>query len=91
MVAVLHRSLRAGRLDRRRAEQALTDLADLPLVRSPHLPLIRRVWELRSRMGPYEACYAALAETLGAPLLTADVGISRVRGLRCRVELLAVS
>jgi hypothetical protein len=29
-----------------------------------------------------------LAESLGALLLTADVGIARVRGLRCRVELL---
>jgi hypothetical protein len=38
-------------------------------------------------MGPYEARYAALAEILGALLLTADVGFSRVRGLSCRVEL----
>lgn len=84
----MQRSLRAGRLGKRRAEQALSDLADLPLSRSPHLPLVQRVWELRSRMGPYEACYAVLAESLGAPLLTADVGIARVRGLHCRVELL---
>jgi predicted nucleic acid-binding protein len=39
-------------------------------------------------MGPYQAAYAVLAERLGALLLTADVGIARVRGLRCRVELL---
>jgi predicted nucleic acid-binding protein len=88
VAAILQRSQRAGRLDRRRAEQALSDLADIPLSRSPHLPLIQRVWELRSRMGPYQAAYAVLAERLGALLLTADVGIARVRGLRCRVELL---
>ena len=88
VTSVLHRALRAGRVSRRRAEQALHDLADLPLVRSPHLPLLQRVWELRSRMGPYEASYVALAEALGAVLLTADIGLSRARGLRCRVVLL---
>lgn len=88
VVAVLLRALRSGRLKRRRAEQALSDLGDLPLSRSPHLPLLERIWELRARMGPYEASYVALAEALGAVLVTADVGLSRARGLRCQVELL---
>lgn len=88
VVAVLLRALRSGRLKRRRAEQALSDLGDLPLSRSPHLPLLERIWELRARMGPYEASYVALAEALGAVLVTADVGLSRARGLRCEVELL---
>jgi predicted nucleic acid-binding protein len=88
VTAVLHRALRAGRVNRRRAEQALSDLADLPLSRSPHLPLLTRVWDLRARLGPYEAAYVALAEALGALLLTADIGLARARGLRCRVELL---
>jgi predicted nucleic acid-binding protein len=39
-------------------------------------------------MGPYEASYVALAETLQALLVTADIGLARARGLRCRVELL---
>jgi predicted nucleic acid-binding protein len=88
VTSVLHRALRAGRVNRRRAEQALNDLGDLPLSRSPHLPLLERVWELRARMGPYEASYVALAEVLGAVLVTADIGLSRARGLRCQVELL---
>jgi len=32
-------------------------------------------------MGPYEASYVALAEALGAVLLTADIGLFRARGL----------
>jgi predicted nucleic acid-binding protein len=88
IAAVLLRALHAGRVNRRRAEQALSDLGDLPLSRSPHLPLVRRVWELRARMGPYEASYVALAEALETTLLTADIGLSRARGLRCQVELL---
>jgi predicted nucleic acid-binding protein len=88
VTSVLHRALCAGRVNRRRAEQALNDLGDLPLSRSPHLPLLDRVWELRARMGPYEASYVALAEALGAVLVTADIGLSRARGLRCQVDLL---
>jgi predicted nucleic acid-binding protein len=42
-------------------------------------------------MGPYEASYVALAEALDAVLLTADIGLSRARGLGCQVELLTES
>jgi predicted nucleic acid-binding protein len=89
VTAVLHRALRTGRVNRRRSEQALNDLADLPLARAAHLPLLQRVWDLRARLGPYEAAYVALAEALEAVLLTADIGLSRTRGLHCQVELLA--
>jgi predicted nucleic acid-binding protein len=89
VTAVLLRALRSGRVNKRRAEQAVSDLVDLPLARAPHLPLLQRIWELRARLGPYEASYVALAEALDAVLLTADIGLSRARGLRCHVELLA--
>ena len=88
VVSVVRRALQVGRLDERRADQALEDLADLPLSRAPHQPLVGRVWELRATMTPYEASYVALAEVLGAVLLTADIGLSRATGVRCQVELL---
>ncbi len=35
----------------------------------------------------YDAGYVALAEAPGAPLLTADVRLSRAPGVRCVVEV----
>jgi predicted nucleic acid-binding protein len=39
-------------------------------------------------VAPYDAAYVSLAETLEAPLLTADARIGRAPALRCRVEVL---
>lgn len=86
--SVIRRSLRAGTLDDRRAALALGDLADLPLRRAPHRPLLARCWELRENLTPYDAAYVALAEALGAPLVTADASLAGAPGPRCPVELL---
>lgn len=72
--------------DRRRAELALADLADIPLRRAPHLPLLQRCWELRHNLTPYDASYVALAEALDVALLTADRRLARASGIRCTVE-----
>jgi predicted nucleic acid-binding protein len=88
VASVLRRALQVGRVDERRTEQALNDLAELPLLRGAHLPLIPRIWELRSEMTPYEASYIALAEALDVVLLTADIGLARATGVHCQVELL---
>jgi predicted nucleic acid-binding protein len=74
--------------DGRRASLALADLADLPLRRAPHLPLLTRCWELRHNLAPYDAAYVALAEALDVALVTADARLSRAGGARCAVELL---
>ena len=71
---MLKRAAHRGGLDERRANQALADLAALPLRRAPHLPLLARIWELRESLSVYDAAYVALAEALGAPLLTAEGG-----------------
>lgn len=88
VASVWRRALAAGRLGEQRAGQALEDLADLPLARAPHGPLMRRVWELRDNLTCYDAVYVALAEALEAPLVTADQRLSRAPGLPCPVELL---
>lgn len=82
------RQLDAGWLQLDGAQQALGDLAELNLVRAPHLPLMPRVWELRDNLTPYDAVYVALAETLDVTLLTADGRSTRAPSLRCNVELL---
>ena len=73
----LRRRVARGELARRRAQEALDDLADLPLVRHPHLPLSPRVWAMRERLSAYDATYVALAEGLDASLLTSDRRFAR--------------
>lgn len=73
----LRRWVARGHLGAERAGIALDALADLPLVRYAHAPLSARVWELRHRLSAYDATYAALAEGLGASLLTADARFAR--------------
>lgn len=91
VVSVIRGALRAGRLDLRRAGLALGDLADLQIERAQERRLLPRIWELKDNLTPYDACYVALAEALGAPLVTADERIAREPGVRCEVELLGVA
>ena len=87
-VASVLRRLMRGEVEARRAELALTDLAELPLVRAPHRPLLARCWELRDNLTIYDASYVALAEALQATLLTGDGRLSSANGPRCHIELL---
>lgn len=88
VTSVLRGRLAGGHLDLRRAELALVDLADLPLQRAPHRPLLARCWELRANVTVYDAAYVALAEALDTTLLTGDVRLTRATGPRCRTEVL---
>ncbi|MEU6211482.1 type II toxin-antitoxin system VapC family toxin [Streptomyces sp. NPDC047023] len=50
-------------------------------------PLLPRIRKLYANLSAYDATYVALAETLGVPLLTADVRIERgVQKPRCHIE-----
>jgi len=80
--------LRRRALEQRRVVRAIEDLVELPLARAPHLPLLRRCWELRDNLTIYDAAYVALAEALEVPLVTADRRLSRAAGIRCPVDLL---
>ena len=62
-------------------------LADFPLRRYPHDFLLTRVWELRNNLTAYDAVYVALAEALGAPLLTRDRRLAAAPGHHAQVEL----
>lgn len=89
VVHVLRRYERAGELTGRRAQAAVSDLADLPIVRYPHVPLLARIWELRANLTGYDAAYLALAEVLDLPLVTCDARLASAPGHRARVEVLA--
>lgn len=85
---VLRRYVARRQLDEGRASQALEDLRDLDLNRYPHDVLLGRIWELRQNASAYDAAYLALAEALGAPLLTSDARLREVPAARARVEVL---
>lgn len=86
---VLRRFARAGDLAEERGWQALLDLADLPVVRYSHGPLLGRIWELRHSLSAYDAAYVVLAEALAAPLVTCDGRVGRAHGHRAVIELLS--
>jgi predicted nucleic acid-binding protein len=60
-----------------RAAEAMGQYLMLPLTRHGHQALLPRMLDLRSNFGAYDACYVALAEVIGADLVTADERLSR--------------
>jgi predicted nucleic acid-binding protein len=90
-VEVLHalrRAARGGTIDTRTAGRAIRRLRSLRLTKYPHGPLLRRVWQLREHLTAYDATYVALAERLGARLVTRDARLSRAPGIRVRVDVI---
>ncbi|TMA35858.1 MAG: type II toxin-antitoxin system VapC family toxin [Deltaproteobacteria bacterium] len=83
----LRRYAQSGQISEGRAAEALEDLGDLDLSRYPHDILLSRIWALRRNATAYDAAYLALAESLPAPLLTADARLRGVPGVRARVEV----
>ena len=84
---VLRRFVARGELKETRAGQALETLRDLPVERYSHEILLPRIWALRQNLTAYDAAYVALAEILGATLLTRDSRILRASGHSARVEV----
>lgn len=87
--SVLRRRWLAGFLHQDVWEQAVEDLEALPLVRYPALPFLRRAFELRQNVTPYDSMYVALAEVLDCSLLTSDGRLARAPGPKCAVVLLS--
>jgi predicted nucleic acid-binding protein len=85
---VLRRYERAGEISGSRSRSALVDLAELPVHRYTHVPLLPRMWELRANLTGYDAAYVALAEVLEAPLVTADAKLASAPGHRARIQVL---
>jgi predicted nucleic acid-binding protein len=87
-LSVLRKCWQAGTLSERRFRNAVDDLVDLPLTRHPAGGLLRRAFELRANVTPYDAVYVGLAEALDCPLLTADRRLADAPGPRCEIRLL---
>jgi predicted nucleic acid-binding protein len=87
-VAQVLRRLSASRqISPERGKRTVADLADLPVRRYPHVPLLGRIEQLWGRLTAYDAAYVALAEALDATLVTRDRALARVRGHRVTVEV----
>jgi predicted nucleic acid-binding protein len=89
VVAGLRRSVLRDLVSRERATLALDQYLLLPLTRHGHQGLLPRVLDLRANFSSYDACYVALAEILGADLLTADDRLSRAVQIHTAVGVLA--
>ena len=85
----LRRLVRAKEFNARKAAIALDALLLMRLQRVPLGALAERAWELRDNVTFYDGLYVAVAEGLGAPLLTLDGRLAKVKGLRTEVELIA--
>jgi predicted nucleic acid-binding protein len=83
---IIRRHELAGSVAPDQAAQAHADLLDLPIHLWPYEVLADRVRELRSNLTSYEAAYVALAETVGAQLITLDRRLQRVPGIGCSVQ-----
>jgi predicted nucleic acid-binding protein len=67
------------------AAQAHADLLDLAIEMWPFELLAERAWQLRHNLSSYDASYVALAELIGAALVTLDERIGGAPGLQCEI------
>lgn len=84
---VLRRLVGRRAMSEPRAEEALVLLNALPLTRHRHGALKSRCWQLRANLTAYDATYVALAEGLGATLLTRDARLARTPGTAAPVDV----
>ncbi|MBI2764221.1 MAG: type II toxin-antitoxin system VapC family toxin [Chloroflexi bacterium] len=84
---ILRRAVLAGDLSADSAAQAHDDLVELRVDLFPYEPHALRVWQLQDNLTAYDAWYVALAEALGAALITLDERMSRAPGPQCAFRL----
>lgn len=87
VLAVLRRSAHRTLIPAERAAAAVDDLADVPLVIFPSLPLRRRAWALRHNLTAADGLFVALAEALDEPLATKDEPLSETVARLSRVQV----
>ena len=85
---VMRRYTDRGELAAARGRVALDLLRQLPIDRHDHRALLARIWSLRANLTAYDAAYVALAEALGATLVTRDSRLAKATGARTRVDVI---
>ncbi len=89
VTSAVRRWVLAGRLTVGEARSSIRDLGDLAISRHGHEPLLDRVLELRDAVSAYDGVYVALAEILGATLVTGDRRLFRAPVVRCPVLVIS--
>jgi predicted nucleic acid-binding protein len=74
-----------GGLDDAQFDELARRLASYELDVWPTRPLLPRIRELAHNATTYDAAYIALAEEVGAPLVTTDAKLAAVPGIRCTI------
>lgn len=77
VAAAVRSALLRGLLSAQRMTEAIDDYLDLPLTRHGHQVLLTRILDLKENFSAYDATYVALAERLGARLITGDQRLAR--------------
>ncbi len=80
IVSVLRRLIATGEIETTVAGRVLADLSALGVETYEHAPLLERMLALRTNLTSYDAAYVALAEGLGAALVTCDEKLARAPG-----------
>lgn len=83
VASVLRRGAGAGDISPDAASLAYADMLDLRVELYPFAPLAVRIWEMRQNVRCYDGWYVALAELLGAPVVTLDRRLAHSAGPRC--------
>jgi predicted nucleic acid-binding protein len=84
---VLRRLVQEGGVSAPRADQAIQDLFDLRLTRYPHFVFLPPIWRLRDNFSAFDAAYIALAQKLGATLVTRDSRLASASARLVSLEL----
>lgn len=80
----LRRAQARGMIGAEIADLAHAELMALPVDLYPYEAIAERAWQIRASVASYDACYVALAELIGADLLTLDTRLARAHGPTCR-------
>lgn len=81
-VSALRKLVRLGALAEDAAEVAVGHLPRLPITAVGTAGLMTEAWAMREFLTPYDACYLALAEALGAAFVTAERKLAAELGKR---------
>lgn len=85
---VLRRYVMRGEISEDHGRLALGLFERFPIRRLQHGTLLARIWKLRDNLTAYDAAYVALAEALGATLLTRDRALAGASGHSAVIEVI---
>jgi predicted nucleic acid-binding protein len=85
VLQVLRRHVLSGAMTAERGAIGVEALGQLDIARYGHEELLPRIWALKENLSAYDAAYIALAEALGAPLLTLDARLAAASGHQAEV------